>query len=745
MQTRFIRNSKGQVAIFVALMFQVLFLFFAMIVNVGLLVHHKINLQNSVDLAAYYGASKQAEVLNAIAHVNYQIRQSWKLLVWRQKVLGTAGVDPTDPSFPVAKLLANGASVQDTMAGSDSPPYEGKSIIYSEKPTFCISYDPHEVYESNAKGENTCKHIYEPTVQAKLPAANVLYIPGFLSFGTQVAAAITQAAKQASTRCADVGSLNYFVGGSFIAAHYRDADERAFLMNVLASGLSSNTDNFYELSGDQVKTGLEKTLKKNLTSANNASVEYEIFNSMGTSPCKDPHDEDGGNAPTWLVPIYTMPVWRYWDCYSSGQAGTGVKLSSQAKQLVGSQLPTDLTNANPDYQAAVKQISTLLPYRRTLVGFEKDPWCVPYIGVKATAKPKIPFMPLSEITITAESYAKPFGGRVGPWYVKDWPQGQSGSSREAYHANNRDPSMVESIGPVRVTSTSGIQVDDATWASNVARFPGDPWGFNSEKVLAYFQRAILGTAIAPPNVPGGTNYYPNLYPTPKEYPFPVESDSSVSLKYYDNVASDYTASGPLDSLSWDQQSLPGQAPRLRLMEIAAMAPTLFDLAYYSIDPDFYHNYFTKIESTIAAGTRPGWKNQYFLLGDYGWRANDPKARQMNIFDQIRIQRDVGAIPGSLESDTSMPYVVKKPMHLLNSWAEDNLLDYKNNSSKFAKCYSPGDSDYEKPMNPPAPGNCVDGGRVGYSVKFISKDWLNSSDLELGGTGVTGPLRNPPSW
>jgi Flp pilus assembly protein TadG len=80
-------------AVFVALLFQVLFVFFAMIINVGLLVHDKINLQNSVDLAAIYAAQKQAEVLNAIAHTNYQIRQSWKLLAWRIYVEGDLGRD----------------------------------------------------------------------------------------------------------------------------------------------------------------------------------------------------------------------------------------------------------------------------------------------------------------------------------------------------------------------------------------------------------------------------------------------------------------------------------------------------------------------------------------------------------------------------------------------------------------------------------------------------------------------------
>ncbi len=36
---KIIQNQKGQVAIFVALIFQVIFVFFAILINVGLLVH----------------------------------------------------------------------------------------------------------------------------------------------------------------------------------------------------------------------------------------------------------------------------------------------------------------------------------------------------------------------------------------------------------------------------------------------------------------------------------------------------------------------------------------------------------------------------------------------------------------------------------------------------------------------------------------------------------------------------------
>ncbi len=727
MKFKFLRNNRGQVAIFIALMFQVLFLFFAMIVNVGLLVHHKINLQNSVDIAAYYGASKQAEVLNAISHVNYQIRQSWKLLVWRQKVLGTAGIDRSTPMFPYGKLLS-GQSPDEVLAGITGGNVGTKVF---QLPTFCISYAPHEINGSSNTTENSCRYMHNATV-VDLPRANILSLPSFISFGFAVSAAITQAAQSAFDRCADTGALNFIMGGKFISAHYLDSIERAFLMNYLATGLSLEENNFFELSGDEVKIGLEKTLKKNLTSANSSTVEFEIFNSLGASSCKNSNTA-GKNTPQWLVPIEIYPIWRYLDCKNNNNTAAGL-IETESRQLVNSMLPTQLSGAKPDLIQGVQNIAKNLPMRTTLVGFEKDPWCVPYVGLRAKAKPKIPFMPLSEVEITAEAYAKPFGGRIGPWYVKDWPQAVTSNARlnyktDAIQANDQ----IDPIGGVRVSSTSGITgIDDPAWAPNIARFFGDRLGFSSERVLAYFHRALVG------------NSYTALPQTPN-YPFPVlppAQDLNISLRYYNHISSDYI--GPdnpdRDQLTWD--TIGKMAPRLRLLEIAAIAPTIYDLANYSIDPDFYNNYFLPIEKHIAK--RNGWDSAHRLLGDYGWRWTDEKAKKMNIFDQIKIQRDVG-VAGALESDSTMPYVVKKAGHLLNSWSVDNLLDYRANSVKFGKCFSPDDSNFETPMNPPTPGNCVDGGRVGNSVKLVSKEWLKATDLELGGNGQTGSIRNPPPW
>ncbi|MGZ3804946.1 MAG: TadE/TadG family type IV pilus assembly protein, partial [Pseudobdellovibrionaceae bacterium] len=204
-----ILNRKGQVAIFIALIFQVLFLFFAMIINVGLLVHHKINLQNSVDLAAYYGAMKQAEMLNAVGHVNYQIRQSWKLLSWRYRQLGTAGDYGVHPYDKVLRQIR-----PDDIEGLPQPSAMSTEKDYYDAPAFCITYSP---FSPMPKGESTCK------LQSKQRTINLFSPPptiaGFFSINEAIRKASDRALSEALDRCRYVGQFNFVILAEFMAAY----------------------------------------------------------------------------------------------------------------------------------------------------------------------------------------------------------------------------------------------------------------------------------------------------------------------------------------------------------------------------------------------------------------------------------------------------------------------------------------------------------------------------------------------
>ena len=73
-----LKNSKGQAAIFILMLFSLIFMFFGMAINIGMLVHHKMNLQNAADMAALSAASEQARILNMIGWKNYELRKNFK-------------------------------------------------------------------------------------------------------------------------------------------------------------------------------------------------------------------------------------------------------------------------------------------------------------------------------------------------------------------------------------------------------------------------------------------------------------------------------------------------------------------------------------------------------------------------------------------------------------------------------------------------------------------------------------------
>ena len=72
-----IRNEKGQVIIFAAVMFMVLMFFFALVVNVTQLVQSRQRAQGAADFSALAGATVQAEGLNEIAGLNQQIKEQY--------------------------------------------------------------------------------------------------------------------------------------------------------------------------------------------------------------------------------------------------------------------------------------------------------------------------------------------------------------------------------------------------------------------------------------------------------------------------------------------------------------------------------------------------------------------------------------------------------------------------------------------------------------------------------------------
>ncbi len=705
-----IQNQKGQVAIFVALMFQVLFAFFAMIVNVGLLVHHKINLQNSVDLAAYYGAMKQAESMNALSHINYQIRQSFKLLTFRYQQLGSAG----------------------TVAGGRHPYSNSPNQIVRENDValpfdtaFCMPYTPWDIVTGP---ETYCKD--DQTLTIPLPGVPN-FGPGnvFVNFQGSIIALANQLKQKAGEYCRYSMSMNWLQLAKYIAAYKFDIRNRKQLFLALANELSKEDPK--DIQGDSIKEGVYRTLFKNLSYPNQESirsrfgengtgnssndVDFKFISSYSLDSCRgNPTDN---NPPGWLKEMFVFPVYAIFD----GICGTGgANIQFKASFFNTSQTATVTPNMFPEMMQQAQELANIAAefssndpnqlLTRTSLGFEKNPWCVGYVGVSAKTTPKIPFSPLGNVTMKATAFAKPFGGRMGPWYGTIWPSG----------ADQSDANIpTDALVPTRVNPTIAITNFDPNQLRlqrrifpNHSRYLGDSIGVLSELTMAHFAKAIHEKMIT------------------------IKSAwwDQLQQQDFDNK----TTQG--DTLAWDLDT--NTAPPMRNLEISAIAPDQFDTTFYSIDPDFYNNYLKKIQQGY------GSRLPFLLRGDHGSRMQgEEKDKMFSIRNQLDVLKD--PTKPMVDWNTKLTYYLSEFGQLLTSWQMKTPDEYVIDPERFGKCLDSGEGIKQTEPNTHTPGSCKAGGRTGYSVKLVDGKFLRNTvngaakEYELGGKNQTGRIKNPP--
>jgi hypothetical protein len=189
--------------------------------------------------------------------------------------------------------------------------------------------------------------------------------------------------------------------------------------------------------------------------------------------------------------------------------------------------------------------------------------------------------------------------------------------------------------------------------------------------------------------------------------------------------------GTGDPLSYNP--LDGGLTTIRGYEIAGISPNLFDAIYYSIEPNYIQNYMLRSLSGFPF-------NGVSVRQDIGGRADNSVL--ISVEGQIpEFMNTAGAISGS---PSTYPWQLTKASQLLTGWSPLAIIDYRF-PTNFADCEVPVPPEFDQPNTRiPVPGRCLYGGRVGYSVKIVSRQYLTSPDLEFGGAGVKGPIRNPPT-
>lgn len=669
-------NETGQMSIFIALIFQILFVFFAMVINVGLLVHDKINLQNAVDLGAYYAAQRQAEIMNEIAHVNYQMRQDWKLLAWRYRVLGTLGRQgktnpPTEQTLPPARKQNPG-----------SPDTEWVNPDYgAEDPSVCVSNEMwKEMVLNSDQEENYCFGPFGQTVP-KIP--DVVIIAPFVP-GVAASAAFTKMAQdQQRLSCQNAGPRNWVFAMQMMYGYKLSIATRKEVIWELRKNLISAS--MQDRNQQLVQDGVLQTIKRNLTAANQAGFEtseFKVINGLA-----DPACNRGDDGEFVLPEIKTSPLMIYTSYVCDDGSMPLQALSTDISTLDQSQVaaydPSGL------YRNLSNEPEITSPYFSSL-GFEKNPWCMAYMGVKAKTSTHKPFAPFGKpIELEAKAFAQPFGGRVGPWYKERWtsgaPQSQSGDRLDALAGPRVVGTAVDMSGS-----------DPKSRLPNYSRYPGDTLGLKAMATLG--AEAAIIKSFAPP----------------------VAKTNRLSLIFY----------AGFDPIPQTGDVL-AQNATLRQAEIAAVTPDLFDAVYYSIDPNFTVNYVATGPDRFS-GAQPVFGQQIKEIPDAGGVVD---TTPMSVELQIKT-----ALSGGLDPSVKgrLYYVLQSWTHLLTGWVQSTVQNFTFPQAKFAQCSEVASDDVM------IPGKCTVGGRVGYSVRLISKSHLTFANWKIGGDGESeGPILNPP--
>ncbi len=787
------KNQKGQVAIFVALIFQVVFVFFAVLINVGLLVHHKINLQQSTDLAAYYGAMKQAEIMNAISHVNFQMRQAWKLLTWRYRVLGTFGfqnsdmLPPKHVEFPLDISTTLGVVTKFNPAAQTAA---GKcadtGVNTLDVPFFCAGHAGFFGWPN--ANENNCKINCE---QMKSIPNNLDPIPttggfeGDFSGGVikSVNLALDAANIDMSKQCQALGPKSFSLLSKYILAYGAEVEQKKKLIQMLGADLSKN-DEAIDLDGGKITDGSKKTFEHNLTEANLASnPTFQTMNGLNTGGSKcafqgDKTDGDGTRAQ-FLAQVKFQAI-QFFVHQCDGDPKTSkafrpLSIFDESDPTLQKLQDKLIQFLPPPMQLKITQAIVSVEY---IIGYEKNPWCQVYYGAKSQAEPKIPFLPLAKIKLSAISFAKPFGGSIGPRYFSSWNSGLNTSDS----GDKVEPALpVRKVSELPAAGTPLIR--NQAILMNYSNYVGDKLGLRDALTTATYQDILLYRPLT---------IQQNLLKLSSGKPADEAPDNKnlIAAKVWPSYDHWKNLADP-DVNTYDYLSTEpnGDNSFMRDLEIAVMAPNQFDLNYYSIEPDFFFNYYRKITGGPvgaknyvssfaaikgAAGYGPGTVDE--VKPDYG---NNESLQKKNVVSEnfsVRHQVAVAATiikPAkhksagfSFKIGDDLKFTADKISSLLTGWTFETFTDYTKFpnqgpnaefSMTFGKCADPNwnlttaaiddvERNYDNPVSkslPPTPGNCVTGGRTGYSVKLISPSLVRvgAQPEPFGGAGTSGVISN----
>jgi hypothetical protein len=439
--------------------------FIAFIVNVGLFVKAKINLQNAVDAAAYSGASVQARQLTNIAYLNWELRNTFKEWMFKYYILGQKSLRSTLPqnidNFGFNGLGGNmNFRVRPFVETPGADGFSQDKVDHYNVPSICIDFG------------------------ASSPICDILAIPGLPRFNTVGLPSISEhneaflnsivatKAKDCSERSAiNQGAAVLWAYGTgnpdilsdpkapAIAASRIGAWVEALTLGLRMRNLEAivnqpPTEGPICINGNA--GGAQCTPVENVTSSVGSELPFaertvkafwSAYRNLGGGANKDGPDTDPFFSNFRLTEIPPTPL----NVDPSSLSGFLIPpngaaalekhyLDLQIYPLNFAPLYTTLIaakdqfkNTGIDEEAQCGGVKTALPVPGYILGFTKNPEVLTYYAVKGESNYVGLFYPFADtngVKLTAYSAAKPFGGRIGPKLFNINPGGKTIAPRQ---------------------------------------------------------------------------------------------------------------------------------------------------------------------------------------------------------------------------------------------------------------------------------------------------------------------------
>ncbi|MFA5583192.1 MAG: Tad domain-containing protein [Bacteriovoracaceae bacterium] len=426
-------GEQGQISIFFSASLVVLVSIVAFVINVGLFVKAKINLQNATDASAFAGAAVQSRQLTNIAYLNWEMRNIFKEWMFKYYVIGNLNIPDVMTASPGASGMMSFRLEPDvdvlaqagTEAASVADPYNFPSV--------CIHL--------SGASTNICRRYAIPG----LPEFGSSSLPG----AEEASRAFQDILVEEKTKdCNERTTLNMLVAltwaynilpssdadpltgqGPAIMAHRQGAWPRAVELAMRIRNLEKIV-NRETVAGESICISPGATDKINcVKQVDDLATEALAGNERLIKAFYSGYRNIGGNYENDEMKIsYTMTEIppQMVEASTLGSANSASYLLSNEYPKQYLDLKLQMVNYAPFFSAMIPRATerasgacdaskVALPVPGYPLGFYKNPQIVTYYAVKGESVFEGMFNPFQDsIKLTAYAAAKPMGGRIGP-------------------------------------------------------------------------------------------------------------------------------------------------------------------------------------------------------------------------------------------------------------------------------------------------------------------------------------------